>query len=333
MRAAAASASGRRFPERQEVDVELCLMIEGQEGVTWEQWRAIARACEEHGVRTLFRSDHYLSLMDDTGGWGSLDAWATIAGLAAITDTLRLGTLVSPATFRHPSELARVAATADHISGGRIELGLGAGWHEPEHRAHGFSFPELRTRMEILDEQLQIVLRSWTDGPFSFRGAHYTLEDLDARPKPVQRPHPPLIMGGSAGPRGSALAARYADEYNVLTTSIDEIRELKGRITAACERAGRDPISISVMAPIVVGRDADDLRARVERVARMAGEEPDALLSGSSDGWLVGLVEDVAERLGAWREEGVSRVMFQHLAHEDLAFIGLVGEVLAPRLA
>jgi F420-dependent oxidoreductase-like protein len=313
--------------------VELCLMIEGQEGVTWEQWLAIAGACEGHGIRTLFRSDHYLSVIDDTGGgWGALDAWETIAGLAAVTHTLRLGTLVSPATFRHPSELARVAATADHISGGRIELGLGAGWHEGEHRAHGFKFPNLRTRMDILDEQLQIVLGSWAEGPFSFHGAHYTLTDLDARPKPVQRPHPPLIMGGSAGPRGSALAASYADEYNLLTTSVEEIRVLKDRITAACERAGRDPIAVSVMAPIVVGSDPDDLRARVQRVARATREDPDALLSGSSDGWVIGLVDEVADRLGEWRDAGVSRVMFQHFAHDDLAFVELLGDVLAPRL-
>jgi len=318
-------------------------MIEGQEGVTWEQWRAIARACEQHGVRTLFRSDHYLSLDGaDAGpgslhrervGRGSLDAWATIAGLAAVTDTLRLGTLVSPATFRHPSELARLAATADQISGGRIELGLGAGWHEREHQAHGFEFPDLRTRMEILQEQLEIVHGSWADGTFSFSGAHYSLSDLDALPKPVQRPHPPLIMGGSAGPRACALAARYADEYNLLATTIKEIREQKARVTAACEGAARDPIPVSVMAPIVVGLDADDLRARVERVALAAGEDPRTLRSDSPDGWVVGLVDEVAERLADWREEGVSRVMFQHLAHEDLAFVALLGAVLAPLLA
>jgi F420-dependent oxidoreductase-like protein len=308
-------------------------MIEGQEGVTWEQWRAIARACEEHGIGTLFRSDHYSNLDGSHPERGALDAWATLAALAAVTEQLRLGTLVSPATFRHPSELARLAVTVDHISDGRVELGLGAGWHEREHESNGFAFPELRTRMDILEEQLEIIHGHWAQGPFSFAGAHYVLTDLDARPKPVQRPHPPLIMGGDAGPRSCRLAARYADEYNVVCTSLDEIRELKGRVTAACERVGREPIDFSVMAPIVAGRDPDDLRRRAQNVADAVGVDPEALLSDAGDGWVVGLADEVAERLGSWREEGVARVMFQHFAHDDLAFVALIAELLAPRLA
>jgi F420-dependent oxidoreductase-like protein len=308
-------------------------MVEGQEGVTWEQWRAIARTCEAHGIPTLMRSDHYMSLDGAAPALGALDAWATLAALAAITDTLRLGTLVSPVTFRHPSELARLATTVDHISGGRVELGLGAGWHEREHAAHGFDFPDLRTRMDILEEQLQIVHGNWAQALFSFDGDHYQLTDLNAQPKSLQRPHPPLIMGGSAGPRGCALAARYADEYNVLADSGEEIRQLKARVTAACERAGRDPIPVSVMAPIVAGTDTADLRKRVEQVARAAGLDPRTLLAGEAVGWIVGLVDDVAERLAAWRSEGVSRVMCQHFAHEDLEFVALLGEVLAPPLA
>ncbi|MBA2533155.1 MAG: LLM class flavin-dependent oxidoreductase, partial [Nocardioidaceae bacterium] len=164
--------------------MDLCLMIEGQEGVGWEDWLALARACEEHGVPALFRSDHYLNLGGELEK-GSLDAWAVINALAASTSTLRLGTLVSPATFRHPSELAKAVTTADHISGGRVELGLGAGWHEPEHRAYGFPFPAVRERMDRLAEQLEIVHGTWTaQEPFSFNGPHYRLEDLDAQPRP-----------------------------------------------------------------------------------------------------------------------------------------------------
>src|SRR5918997_606132 len=173
-------------------------MIEGQEDVTWDDWRAPAGACEQHGVETLFRSDHYLSVFG-RGERGSLDAWATIAALAATTSTLRLGTLVSPATFRHPSELAKVVATVDHVSGGRIEVGMGTGWSEPEHEAFGFPFPPLGERMALLEEQLQVVSGQWAGGPFSFEGRHYEIRDLDAHPKPVQRPRPPLIMGGSGG--------------------------------------------------------------------------------------------------------------------------------------
>ena len=187
-------------------------MIEGQEGVTWEQWVALAGACEEHGIGTLFRSDHYLNLDGQHPERGALDAWGTICGLSAVTSTLRLGTLVSPATFRHPSLLAKLVVTADHISGGRVELGLGAGWHEREHGAFGFPFPPTATRMAVLEEQLQVVLGSWTEEDASFSGEHYELDELNAQPKPVQRPHPPLIVGGTAGPRSAALAARYAQE-------------------------------------------------------------------------------------------------------------------------
>src|SRR5437870_9110940 len=171
-------------------------MIEGQEGVTWEQWVALARACEANGVEALFRSDHYLGFhATDTNG--SLDCWTTLAALAAVTSKVRLGSLVSPVTFRHPSVLARAAATVDHVSGGRVELGIGGGWMEPEHRAYGFPFPETNVRMDLLAEQLEIVHRQWTEDGFDFAGRHYTLENSTAFPKPVEQPHPPLIVGGS----------------------------------------------------------------------------------------------------------------------------------------
>ncbi|HEY4824783.1 MAG TPA: LLM class flavin-dependent oxidoreductase, partial [Solirubrobacteraceae bacterium] len=185
-------------------------MIEGQEGVSWPQWLALARACERYQIPALYRSDHYMNLDGQHPERGSLDAWGTLCALAAVTADLELGTLVSPATFRHPSELARLVVTADQISGGRVTLGLGAGWHEREHEAHGFEFAPTRTRVDVLEEQLQIVLGNWRDERFSFHGDHYSLRDLDARPKPIRRPHPPLIIGGSGGPRSLALAARYA---------------------------------------------------------------------------------------------------------------------------
>src|SRR3954464_9095811 len=152
-------------------------MIEGQEDVTWADWVALADACERLGFEALFRSDHYLSV-EGQDGRGSLDAWSTICGLAAGTRSVRLGTLVSPATFRHPSVLAKSAVTADHISGGRVELGLGAGWHEPEHRTHGFPFPFLRKRMDVMAEQLEFIPRSFEEEPFSFDGQHYKIENL-----------------------------------------------------------------------------------------------------------------------------------------------------------
>src|SRR3954451_21477170 len=176
-------------------------MIEGQEGVTWQNWCDLAEACEANGVDTLFRSDHYISQSAETTNVAH-DAWTTLAGLAARTRTLRLGTLVTPATFRLPGLLANAVATVDHISGGRIELGLGAGWMEREHRAYGFPFPETRVRGEMLAEQVEIVHPLWTEEGVDLRGRHYTLEDAPAQPRPVQQPRPPLLVGGG-GRRGT----------------------------------------------------------------------------------------------------------------------------------
>jgi F420-dependent oxidoreductase-like protein len=299
-------------------------MIEGQEGVTWPQWLALARACEEHGVPALFRSDHLLNLDGLHPEREALDAWSTITALAAVTSTLRLGTLVTPATFRHPSALAKAVVTADHVSGGRVELGLGAGWHEREHEAYGFPFPPVGERMDVLEEQLEVVLGAWADGPFSFAGAHYALRDLDARPKPVQRPHPPLIMGGSAGPRSAALAARHADEYNSPFPTLEQVAERRARVAQACADAGREPIPFSVMTGVVVGE------AHARRLAERRGGDPGELLRDPPPGWIAGDLDGVAGRLAALREAGVHRVMCQHLVHDDLDFVALLGRELAP---
>jgi F420-dependent oxidoreductase-like protein len=308
--------------------MRVCLMIEGQEGVTWDVWRALATTAEASGFEALFRSDHYESL-DGVPGRGSLDAWSTINALAAITTTLRLGTLVSPATFRHPSILARSVVTADHVSGGRVELGLGAGWHEGEHRSYGFPFDPTRDRFDRLAEQFEVVHRSWTEGPFDFSGRFYRLEGADPLPKPVQQPHPPLIAGGSARPRGAALAARWADEYNTVYATADECRERQQRIAAACREAGRDPIPFSLMTGFLVGRDDAELRDRAARLALWRGEDddsPDAL----PPAWLVGTPAQIVEQLQALERAGVARVMLQHLLHEDLDAVQLIGDEVIP---
>ena len=312
--------------------MQLCLMIEGQEGVTWPQWVEIAAACERHSIPTLFRSDHYMNLDGRHPERGALDAWGTLCGLAAVTSKLRLGTMVSPATFRHPSELAKLVTTADHISGGRVELGLGAGWHEREHAAYGFPFPATRTRMDVLEEQLQVVLGNWGRERFSHAGEHYRLNELDAQPKPVQIPHPPLIMGGSAGPRSAALAAAYADEYNTVFPTVEEVRERRERVQRACDRAGRGPIPFSIMTAVLVGADEADLRERARRLAGKMGAEPATLIDDPPSGWIVGTLDQATEQLLALREAGVDRVMCQHFVHEDLDAIALLGDELAPRL-
>ena len=306
-------------------------MIEGQEGVSWEQWVALARACEEGGLEGLFRSDHYQSVFDIPGR-GSLDAWATLAGLAAVTERIRLGTMVSPATFRRPSVLARMVATADHISGGRIELGLGAGWNAREHEAHGFPFPELGERMEILEEQLEIVHLQWTEEEFSFEGRHYRLERCRAEPKPLQQPHPPLILGGAAGPRAARLAAQWAGEYNTTFATPEQCRERRARIVEACEQAGREPITFSLMTVCVVGRDPREVLDRARRRLELSGRDDDPIVLLSQEDKLVGTVDEVVARLKEYERSGVERVFLQHLDHADLEMVGLIGKELVPPL-
>jgi F420-dependent oxidoreductase-like protein len=292
--------------------MRVALMIEGQEGVTWEQWCALADACEEDGIETLFRSDHYISQADEDGNVAH-DAWTTIAALAARTTTLRFGTLVSPATFRPPALLANAAATADHVSGGRIELGLGAGWMEREHRAFGFSFPETAVRVAMFAEQLEIVHRLWTEAHVDFHGEHYTLENAPGLPKPVQRPYPPIIVGGS-GARGTAdPAARFADVYNTPFKSPDEFAEVRSKVSAACERIGRDPATMrfSLMTGCVIGDTRD----------------------GPMERSLAGSIDQIAARLREYEAAGCERVMLQHLRHADLEPVRLIGRELAPAVA
>jgi F420-dependent oxidoreductase-like protein len=310
-------------------------MVEGQEDVTWEQWVALARACEEHGLEGLFRSDHYLSVNGRLER-GSLDAWATLAALGAITSRLRLGTLVSPATFRHPSVLAKTVVTVDHVTRGRVELGMGAGWLTLEHRAYGFPYPAADVRVSMLEEQVEIVHGLWSEGAFSFDGEHYRLDEVHALPKPVQLPHPPLIIGGDAGPRSARLAARWADEYNVVSSTPDECLAMRGRVAEAWQREGRDPgtLRFSLMTGVVIGRDRGEVRERARRVIRRSNEdaEPDAWLA-QNPSWVAGTADQVIARLGELEDAGVDRVMLQHLDHQDLDVIELLGAEIAPAVA
>lgn len=311
-------------------------MIEGQEDVTWDDWLALAGACEEHGVGTLFRSDHYLSVVDRRER-GSLDAWGTITALAAMTETLRLGTMVSPATFRHPAVLAKAVVTADHVSGGRIDLGIGAGWWDREHEIYGFDLPEIGPRMDALEEQMQIVRGHWAEGRFDFDGAHFRAKELDALPKPVQRPHPPLILGGRGGPRSLRLAARYADEYNGVMATAEELAETRAKLDAACEAEDRDPatLPLSVMTGWLVGADEADLLDRAARLAEWQGEtaDPKAFLEAQQDAWIVGTAAEAIEQARELEAAGVTRIMAQHLLHRDLDAIALLGSEVIPALA
>jgi alkanesulfonate monooxygenase SsuD/methylene tetrahydromethanopterin reductase-like flavin-dependent oxidoreductase (luciferase family) len=277
------------------------LMIEGQEGVTWEQWVALAQAAEDAGLEGLFRSDHYRSIGNDDPA-GSLDAWTVLAALAARTQQLRLGTMVSPVTFRPASVLAKSVTTVDHISGGRVELGIGAGWFEAEHVTYGFDFKTTRARLDELDRQLEEIVRQWT-----------TAEDV--WPKPLQQPHPPIIVGGTAKPRTVRAAVRWADEYNTVFPTVEEARERKRVLDDAAREAGRDPLRYSMMIGCVVGRNQEELERRLER-----HRNPPPI---------TGTVDQVVDKLREYEHAGVERVMLQHLMHDDVEMVAVLGEVAA----
>jgi F420-dependent oxidoreductase-like protein len=315
--------------------MRVCLMIEGQEGVSWDDWVRLAGLAEQHGLEGLFRSDHYTAIIRPQAA--ALDAWATLAGLAAITERIRLGTLVSPATFRHPSVLARMAVTVDHISGGRVDVGMGAGWYEREHVEHGFPFLDAKRRFELFAEQVEIVVRSWTDEGFDHAGAAYELRGQTALPRPFQSPHPPLVLGGTVRPRFAVLAARFATEVNTLGAPLEELRERKERLDRACAEAGRDPATLgfSLMTACFVGADRAEAVKRVGEFLAIRGDgaDPEALLAERADRWLAGTVEEVAARIEGLRAIGVTRVFLQHLNHTDDEMVELVGERLLPAVA
>jgi alkanesulfonate monooxygenase SsuD/methylene tetrahydromethanopterin reductase-like flavin-dependent oxidoreductase (luciferase family) len=286
--------------------MRICLMIEGQEGVEWGHWLALATAAEDAGLDGLFRSDHYRSIGRGDPA-GSLDAWTTIAALAARTSTLRLGTMVSPVTFRPASVLAKAVTTADHVSGGRVELGIGAGWFEAEHETYGFPFLTSRARLDELDRQLAEITRQWTDAP-------------DVWPKPVQQPHPPIIVGGRAKPRTVAAAIRFADEYNTVFPTVDDARERRQILDDAAREGGREPLRFSIMIGCLVGRDQGEVDGRLARYRDLIGPEPPPI---------VGTVDEVVAQLRAYEAVGVERAMLQHLVHEDADMVTVLGDVAA----
>lgn len=318
--------------------MRVALMIEGQENVTWDDWVTIAEACERHRIEALFRSDHYVSF-GHPDEWGALDAWTTLAALASRTSRLRLGTCVSPVGFRHPGNLAKSIVTIDHASGGRVELGMGAGWFEDEFRAYGFAFPDPLERQAILEEAVEIVHRLWSrDEPsVSFRGEHFRLEDCRSLPLPLQDPHPPLLIGGNAGPRSAAVAARWADEYNVNNVTPDRVCEQRAALDAACEAIGRDPaaLPLSIMINAILGTDPADVVARAGRLMERDGRsgDPAAMVAARGPERLTGTPGQVLEQLEAFAGAGARRVLFQHLHHQDLETIEIIGREIAPEAA
>ncbi len=318
--------------------MDLRVFTEPQQGATYDDLLAVALATERLGFDGFFRSDHYLS-MSRPGGPGPSDAWTTLAGLARETSRIRLGTLVSSVTFRHPGVLAIQVAGVDQMSGGRVELGLGAGWFAREHEAYGIPFPE--RRFGILTEQLEVVTGLWRTAPgatFSHAGEHYTLVDSPALPKPVQQAavhdgvrvpgaaSVPVIVGGNGPRRTPALAARFATEFNAAFPELDLLPGIYARVRAACEEIGRpaDDLVRSVALVLCVG--ADD--AEVARRAAAIGREPAELRRHG----VAGTVAEAVDRLGALAETGVQRVYLQTLDLHDLDHLELVAAEVAPQL-
>jgi F420-dependent oxidoreductase-like protein len=301
--------------------MELRIFTEPQQGATYDDLLAVARTAEELGFGAFFRSDHYLKMGDVSGLPGPTDAWTTLAGLARDTSTIRLGTMVTAGTFRLPGPLAISVATVDAMSGGRVELGLGAGWFDEEHRNYGIPFPPLGERFERLEEQFAIISGLWDtpDGEtFSFDGAHYQLSDSPALPKPVQRPHPPLIVGGAGPTRTPRLAATYADEYNVPFHGVDDTAAAFERVRSACKDAGRDPdaLTYSVAQVLCVGSDEDE----VARRAAAIGREPDELRRNG----VAGTPDEAVAKIAQYVAIGATRVYLQVLDLADLDHLRLV---------
>lgn len=309
--------------------MRLRIFTEPQQGASYATLCRVAKAAEELGFDAFFRSDHFLKMGNVSGQPGPTDSWATLAGLAAETSRIRLGTLVTCATFRLPGPLAVTVAQVDEMSGGRVEFGLGAGWFEAEHNAYGVPFPSLRERFDRFAEQLAIITGLWEtpDGEkFSFKGTYYQVTDSPALPKPAQRPRPPVIIGGGGRRRTPALAARYADEFNAAFVSAETSAEQYARVRETCQAAGRDPSTMGFSAAQVVccGKDEAELRRRADAIGR---ELPELRQNG-----LAGTPSEIVDKIGTYAEAGATTVYLQVLDLGDLAHLERIAAEVLPQV-
>ncbi len=311
------------------------LMTEPQQGLSYTEILALARAAESAGLEAFFRSDHYGSFPGPADG-ATTDAWTTLAGLARDTATIRIGSLVSPVTFRIPGSFAKVVATVDEMSGGRVEVGMGAGWNEEEHLRLGIPFPPLGERYDRLEEALAIVHGLWTepDG-WSYSGRHWQVRDALLRPRPTfsGRRHPHLILGGDGRPRLARLVATWADEFNRQSATPDRLREAYGRVAAACLEVGRDPDTVvrSAMVGVLVAETEGELRDRIRQQAAVvgAGGDADAWLAERSGRWIIGTPDEAHQRIEALGAAGAQRIMLQDFLPRDLEMVTLLGRIAA----
>jgi F420-dependent oxidoreductase-like protein len=310
--------------------MELRIMVEPQQGASYDDQLRVAQRAEKLGFAAFIRSDHLLRMGGGDPGSGPTDSWVTLAGLARETSRIRLGTLMTSATFRLPGLLAVQVAEVDVMSGGRVELGFGAGWFQAEHEAYGVPFPGVEERFDRFEEQLAIITGLWRTAEgerFSYKGRYYQLEDCPALPRPAQRPHPPVIIGGSGLRRTPELAATYADEFNAPFMAVEKAREQIERVRAACVKAGRDASSMvySVAAALGVGED----EAQARRRAEVNGSDFAELRAGPG---LVGTVGEVIERLKVYEAMGVSRFYLQFNDLQDLDQLDLVAGHVMPKV-
>ncbi len=321
------------------------LMIEAQQGLTYAEQLEIARRAGDAGFEAFFRSDHYESFPGPADN-PTTDAWAVLAGLARETEGIGLGVLVSPVTFRHPGNLAKIVTTVDEMSGGRIEVGLGAGWNDSEHRRYGFAFPPIEERADLLEEQLEIVHGLWTepDG-WSFDGRHYRVQDAKTRPRPVDAPgrprsaaghvRPRVIVGGGS-PRSIRLAARWADEYNLTSAAPEQVAEKYARLDEGLAAIGRDAGEVvrSAMVGVLVGADRDELARREAELLEALGEEEaaDEWFAERRQRWIHGTGEEARAAVERYAAVGVERIMLQDFLPRDLDMIDLIGRELIGRV-
>lgn len=315
--------------------MRFALMTEPQQGLSYDDVLALARAAESAGLEAFFRSDHYGSFPGPAGE-PTTDAWATLAGLARDTHRINIGSLVSPVTFRVPGSFAKQVATVDEMSGGRVELGVGAGWNEEEHHQLGIPYPDLKGRYDLLEEQLAIIHGLWTepDG-WSYAGQHWRVVDSRFHPKPARggRRHPNLILGGEGGPRMARLVATYADEFNRTSASPDNVGEGFARVRAACAAAGRDPDSVvlSAMVGVLVAETEGELRDRLREQVAVVGSSSSAeeWLAERRDRWIMGTPEQARERIEEFAVAGAQRIMLQDFLPLDLDMVTLLGRIAA----
>lgn len=308
--------------------MELRIFTEPQQGATYEQLLRVAQAAEQLGYGAFFRSDHYLAMNVD-GLPGPTDAWITLAGLARETSTIRLGTLVTSATFRHPGPLAVSVAQVDAMSGGRVEFGLGAGWYEEEHLAYGIPFPGVKERFDKLEETLAVVTGMWrtpVGEKFSYDGAHHRILDSPALPKPHHPGGPPIVMGGLGKRRTPALAARYADEFNLPFASVEDSATQFERVRQACRAVERDPAGLVYSNALVLccGRTEAEVTARAGRIGREVAELRENGAAGSP--------AELVDKIGRYGELGATRIYLQTLDLDDLDHLELVATEVLPQL-